>query len=316
MSARYLVTGGAGFIGSNLTETLLRRGDSVRILDNFYSGRRENLAEVEQWAAVGGGSFEMLEGDIREMETCRKAVAGMDFVLHQAAMPSVQRSVQDPQASNEVNVNGTLNMLEAARHEGVKRFVFASSSSLYGESETLPKVEEMPSAPISPYGLQKLAGESYCGLYHRLYGLPTIALRYFNVFGPRQDPTSEYSAVIPKFITAIKASKAPTIYGDGEQTRDFTFIANVVQANLAGCTAGDAAFGKAYNIACGDRISLNQLVDQIGDLTGNPIKANYGEARPGDIRHSLAGIDRATSLLHYAPDVTMREGLRRTIEAY
>ena len=314
--AQYVVTGGGGFIGSNLTEQLLKAGDSVRVFDNFATGRRNNLADVESWAAQGGGSFELVEGDVREFDACKGVVDGADFVLHQAAIPSVQRSVQDPQTTNLVNVNGTLNMLEAARQAGVKRFVFASSSSLYGESETLPKVEEMPSAPISPYGLQKLAGESYCGLYWRLYKLPTVALRYFNVFGPRQDPSSEYSAVIPKFITALKASKQPTIYGDGEQTRDFTFIDNVVQANRNACHAPESAFGKAFNIACGERISLNRLVDTIGDLTGITIGASYGDARPGDIRHSLAGIDLANDHLSYNPDIDLREGLRRTIAAY
>ncbi len=314
--ATYVVTGGGGFIGSNLTEAILKRGDDVRVLDDFATGRRENLAEAGAWAREGGGRFDLIEGDIRDFAVCRKAIDGADYVLHQAAIPSVQRSVQDPQATNEVNVAGTLNVLEAARRAKVQRLTMASSSSLYGESPTLPKVESMAPAPISPYGLQKLAGETYCGLYWRLYGLPTVALRYFNVFGPRQDPTSEYSAVIPLFVTAIKAGKAPTIYGDGEQTRDFTFIANVVQANLKACTAGEAAWGGAFNIACGERISLNDLVREIGEITGNRVQARHADPRPGDIKHSLAGIDRARELLGFEPEVDLREGLRRTIEAY
>lgn len=314
--ATYLVTGGGGFIGSNLVEALLARGQRVRVLDDFSTGRRENLAEAPTWATHGGGAFELLEGDIRDAETCRRAVDGADYVLHQAAMPSVQRSVKDPVSSNAVNVAGTLNVLVASRDAKVKRVVFASSSSLYGESETLPKVETMPSAPISPYGLQKLAGETYCGLFWRLYGLPTVALRYFNVFGQRQDPGSEYSAVIPKFIRAIKAGKTPTIFGDGEQTRDFSFIDNVVGANLAACEAGEGAFGLAFNIACGERISLNDLVRQLGEFAGRDVSPAYAPARPGDIRHSLAGIERAERLLGYRPSVDVREGLRRTWAAY
>ena len=310
--ALFVVTGGGGFIGSNLVEAILANGDGVRVLDNFETGRRANLEAATSWAKAGGGSFELLEGDIRDMATCRLAIAGADYVLHQAAIPSVQRSVKDPITSNEVNVSGTLNLLVAARDEKIRRFVMASSSSLYGESETLPKVETMPPAPISPYGLQKLAGESYCGIFHRLYGLPAIALRYFNVFGPRQDPTSEYSAVIPKFIDAIKSRRQPTIYGDGEQTRDFCHVANVVQANLKACEAGPAAYGGAYNIACGDRITLNELVGILGGFAGRTVQPLYAPHRPGDIKHSLAGIEKAASLLGYRPEVVVRDGLRRT----
>jgi nucleoside-diphosphate-sugar epimerase len=241
---------------------------------------------------------------------------GVDYVLHQAAIPSVQRSVLDPLTTNEVNIGGTLRLLEAARQAGVRRFVAASSSSLYGESKTLPKVESMAPAPISPYGLQKLAAESYCALYHRLYGLATVALRYFNVFGPRQDPGSEYSAVIPRFITAVKSAKAPTVYGDGEQTRDFTFVENVVEANRAACRAGEEAFGGAYNIGCGSRISLNDLLRSLAQITGKEIVPQYAEPRPGDIRHSLAGIELAASRLGFEPRVDLTEGLRRTLEAY
>jgi nucleoside-diphosphate-sugar epimerase len=308
----FLVTGGGGFIGSNLVEAILGGGDSVRVLDNFATGRRSNLENAPTWAKTGRGSFELLEGDIRELATCRRAVAGADFVLHQAAIPSVQRSVMDPVGSNDVNVSGTVNLLVAARDEKVKRFVMASSSSIYGDSEALPKIEAMPSAPISPYGLQKLAGETYCGLFHRLYGLPAIALRYFNVFGPRQDPTSEYSAVIPLFVTAIKRGIQPTIFGDGEQTRDFSYIANVVQANLRSCEAGPAAYGGAFNIACGERISLNQLVAILGDFAGRKVQPIYAPHRLGDIKHSLAGIEKAQRLLGYAPEVSVRDGLRKT----
>lgn len=313
--ALYLVAGGGGFIGSNLVESLLLSGEDVRVLDDFSTGRRSNLAEAAAWAARGGGRYELMEGDIRDLDRCRAAVAGAAFVLHQAAVPSVQRSVQDPVATNQVNVQGTLNLLVAARDAGARRFVFASSSSLYGESPTLPKVETMPSAPISPYGLQKLAGETYCALFHRLYGLPTVALRYFNVFGPRQDPTSEYSAVIPKFVTAIRKGVSPTIYGDGEQSRDFTFIANVVQANRKACVAPEAALGRAFNVACGDRITLNELVAILGGFAGREVAATHQAPRAGDIRHSLAGIDAARELLGYTPEVSLRDGLRRTWDA-
>jgi len=314
--AEFLVTGGAGFIGSNLVESLLLAGHDVRALDDFSSGRRENLAAVDEWTSAGSSRFTLIEGDIRAAGDCRGAVEGVDYVLHLAAVPSVQRSVENPTRTNEVNVTGTLNMLEAGRACGVKRFVFASSSSLYGESETLPKVETHPPDPISPYGLQKLAGETYCRLFHRLYGLPTVALRYFNVFGPRQDPSSQYSAVIPRFVTAARAGRPATIYGDGEQTRDFTFIENVVQANLRACEADESACGRAYNIACGDRVSLNELLDRIGEALGTEVARVHETPRAGDIRHSLAGIEEARSRLGYRPQVTLLEGLRRTVEAY
>ena len=312
----YLVTGGAGFIGSNLVEALLRSGEDVRALDDFSTGRRENLASAADWARAGGGRFEMLEGDVRDAETCRRAVAGVDHVLHEAAIPSVQRSVTDPLASNAVNVSGTLNLLVAARDAAVRRFVFASSSSLYGESPTLPKVETMPPAPISPYAVQKLAAESYCQVFHRLYGTPTVALRYFNVFGPRQDPRSEYSAVIPRFIAALRDGGRPTVYGDGEQTRDFTYVANVVQANLRACTAPEEALGEAYNVACEERISLNELLRLLGGILGCVPDPDYREPRPGDVKHSLADIGRARERLGYRPDVELRDGLRRTVEAF
>jgi nucleoside-diphosphate-sugar epimerase len=311
---RVLVTGGGGFIGSNLVEALLRRGDDVLVLDDFSTGRRRNLARAGDWAGGGGGRYELIEGDIRDDATVRRAMAGRELVLHQAAIPSVARSVDDPVTSHTVNVDGTLTLLLAARDAGVRRFVMASSSSLYGESPTLPKVETMPCDPISPYGLDKLAGETYCRLFTRLYGLPTVALRYFNVFGLRQDPASEYAAVIPRFATAILAGRPPTIYGDGQQTRDFTYIANVVEANLRSAEAPDVACGEAYNIACGERISLLDLVTAINRLAGGAVRPAHEAHRAGDIQHSLADIGKARRLLGYEPRVGLEEGLTRTIE--
>jgi nucleoside-diphosphate-sugar epimerase len=310
--AGFLVTGGAGFIGSNLVEALLRRGHDVRVLDDFSTGKPENLAQADAWAR-DGAACEVIEGDIRDAATCRRAVDGTDFVLHKAAIPSVVRSVERPLETNAVNVTGTLNLLQAAREAGVRRFVFASSSSIYGESETLPKVESMAPAPVSPYGLQKLAGETYCLLYHRLYGLPTVALRYFNVFGPRQDPGSEYSAVIPRFVAAALGGGRATIYGDGEQTRDFTHVDNVVQANLKACECDASACGRTYNIACGERVSLNDLLRRIFDLAGRAVAVDYADPRPGDVRHSLAGIERAARGLGYASQIDLAEGLRRLV---
>jgi len=312
----YLVTGGAGFIGSNLVEEILKSGHDARVLDDLSTGRESNLADTAAWAQQGGGSYEFRHGDIRDRETCVRAVDGVDFVLHQAAMPSVKRSVLDPEGSNGVNVSGTLNLLIAARDAGVSRFVFASSSSLYGESETLPKVESMPPAPISPYGLQKLTAEVYCRLFWDLYSLPTVALRYFNVFGPRQDPTSEYSAVIPAFVTSVQTGRQPVIFGDGGQTRDFTFIRNVVQANLLACKAGEAAFGRAVNIACGQRISLNDLLAGIAAIGGKEARPEHQASREGDIRHSLADISLAGELIGYRPEVGLDEGLQVTYKAY
>ncbi len=313
--AKFVITGGGGFIGSNLVEALLRRGEEVVALDDFSTGRRTNLEQAEEWSAAGGGRYTLAEGDIRDEALVRRTMDGADYVLHQAAIPSVQRSVQDPLLTNDVNVRGTLVLLEQARRARVRRFVCASSSSLYGESETLPKVETMALAPISPYGLQKLTGETYCLLYKRLYGLQTIAFRYFNVFGPRQDPGSDYSAVVPLFIGAGQAGRRATVYGDGLQTRDFTYVANVVQANLLACRAPAEACGRAYNIACGERITLNDLLLRIGEIMGRQIPADHVDPRPGDIRHSLAGIDLAVSRLGYAPEADLSEGLRRTVEA-
>ncbi|MDQ7005983.1 MAG: SDR family oxidoreductase [Acidobacteriota bacterium] len=312
---RVLVTGGGGFIGSNLVEALLRRGDDVRVIDDFSTGRRSNLQQVEAWRALGGGSFELLEGDIVDAETARRAVDGCEVVLHQAAIPSVARSVADPVSSHRVNMDGTLNLLLAARDLGVRRFVAASSSSLYGESPALPKVETMTPAPLSPYGVDKLAAETYCRVFTHLYGLKTVALRYFNVFGPRQDPGSEYSAVIPKFASMMLAGQAPTINGDGRQTRDFTFIENVVQINLLAAEAPEEACGEAYNVACGERISLLDLVDRLNKILGTAIEPVHGPPRAGDIQHSLADISKAERLLGYRVKVGLDEGLARTVEA-
>ncbi len=311
---KVLVTGGGGFIGSNLVEACLRRGDDVRVIDNFATGRRENLTEADSWKKVGGGAFELVEGDIRDANTVRRVVEGMDVVLHQAAIPSVARSVADPLTSHQVNQDGTLNLLIAARDLGVKRFVAASSSSLYGESPTLPKIETMPSEPLSPYGVDKLAGETYCKVFTQLYGLQTVALRYFNVFGPRQDPHSEYSAVIPLFATLMAAGKTPTLNGDGKQTRDFTYIDNVVQMNLLGAEAPEEACGEAYNVACGERISLLELVEKLNGILGTNIKGQHGPPRPGDIQHSLAAITKAEEKLGYRVTVRMDEGLSRTVK--
>lgn len=313
---RCLVTGGAGFIGSNLVEALLRRGDDVAVFDNFSTGRRENLADAESWRAAGGGAFEVFEADVRDRAAVERAMKDVDVVFHQAALPSVARSVEDPLSSHEVNVTGILHLLLAARDQGVRRFVSASSSSLYGESPTLPKVETMERAPISPYGLDKLAGETYCALFTKLYGLQTVALRYFNVFGPRQDPNSEYAAVIPKFVTLMQEGKPATVNGDGSQTRDFTYIDNVVDANLKAAEAPPEACGEAYNVACGERISLIELVDAIGRVLGTKIDPVFGPPRPGDIQHSLADIEKARRLIGYEPKVSLDEGLNRVIDWY
>jgi nucleoside-diphosphate-sugar epimerase len=313
--ARFLVTGGGGFIGSNLVEAVLRRGDDARVLDDFSTGKRSNLEDAPRWSREGGGRLEVLEGDVRSLATCRRAVEGADFVLHEAAIPSVEQSVRDPLGSHAVNVVGTLHMLVAAREAGVRRFVLASSTAVYGEGEQLPKVETMPPAPISPYGAQKLAGEVYCGLFHRLYGVPALALRYFNVFGPRQDPESEYAAVIPIFMRAVRGGRRPTIYGDGEQTRDFVFVEDVVRANLLACEAAPAACGQTYNVASGRRTSLKDLVSAIGALSGREIVPEHAPARDGDIRHSAAAIGKAEASLGFRPRVDLAEGLRRTWEA-
>jgi nucleoside-diphosphate-sugar epimerase len=311
-----LVTGGAGFIGSNLVEALLRRGDAVRVLDDFSTGRRENLEEADRWAREGGGRLEVIEGSICDAAAVERAVAGCSGVLHEAAIPSVPRSVKDPLTTNEVGVRGTLLLLVAARDAGVRRFVYASSSSVYGESPELPKRETMPPDPISPYGVAKLAAENYAAVFHRLYGLGTVSLRYFNVFGPRQDPASEYAAVVPRFATAILEGKPPVIYGDGEQTRDFNPVANVVEANLKALEASEQACGRAYNIACGTRISLLDLVERLARLAGRASVPIHEPTRAGDIRHSLADITAARTLLHYRATVGLDEGMKIAFEHY
>ncbi len=303
---KYLITGGAGFIGSNLVEELLRRGHEVRVLDNFSTGNRANLEPFKD-------RIEIFEGDLRSYHIVRQAVEGVDFILHQGALPSVPRSIQDPITSNEVNVTGTLNILDAAVAAGVKRVVFASSSSIYGDSPTLPKREDMIPNPLSPYAVSKLAGEKYCQVFARIYGLHTVALRYFNVFGPRQNPDSQYSAVIPKFIKAILTDQQPVIYGDGEQSRDFTYIANVVEANIL-ATEVDSPAGEVYNCAVHQRITLNELVTTINRIVGKSIPPVYADPRPGDVKHSFADISKIQQQMGYQPKIKFEEGLRLTIE--
>ena len=303
----YLVTGGAGFIGSHLAEELLRRGERVRIVDSFITGKRENLAHLSK--------AEFIEGDLAELPVAKTAVAGMDYVLHQAAIPSVPRSVEDPITSNRANIDSTLNVLVAARDAKVRRIVYAGSSSAYGNTPTLPKQEDMPSHPLSPYALQKLVGEQYLQMFTQLYGLETVTTRYFNVFGPRQDPSSPYSGVISVFSTAILENRSPTIYGDGDQTRDFTYIANVVDGVLRACTAPNVS-GSVINVATGTRISLNQLFRALRDLLGSSVNVNYGPVRSGDVKDSQADISRAKTLLGYEPLVSFEEGLRLTVEWY
>jgi UDP-glucose 4-epimerase len=303
-----LVSGGAGFIGSNLVEALVGGTHRVRVLDNLSSGKRDNLSGL-------GGEIELVEGDIRSYHTVREAVEGIDVVFHEAALPSVPRSVRDPISSNGVNVDGTLNLLYAAKDAGVKRFVYASSSSVYGDTPELPKHEEMTPNPQSPYAVSKLAAEHYCRVFATLYGLETVALRYFNVFGPRQDPGSQYSAVIPKFIEAMLNGRQPVIYGDGEQTRDFTFVSNVVDANLRAANAA-CRNGLAMNCACHDRISLNQLAAEINTLLGSSLDPVYEMPRLGDIKHSVASIELAAREIGYAPSVDFKTGLRKTIDWY
>jgi UDP-glucose 4-epimerase len=310
MMTKVLVTGGAGFIGSNLTEVMLQRGLFVRVLDDFSTGKRENLVFGKRYP-----SLEIIEGDIRESSTCREAVKGMEYIFHQAALPSVQRSVEDPGTSNAVNTGGTLNILLAAKEGGVKRVIYASSSSIYGDTPTLPKHEEMPSHPLSPYALQKYIGEQYCRLFHQLYGLETVSLRYFNIFGPKQDPNSVYSAVIPRFIDALIQGRPPIIFGDGEQSRDFTYVENVVQANLLAMSA-ERLHGEAINIACGERTSLNQLFRVLRDILGSKQSPVYEEPRKGDVRHSLADIRKGKELINYEPKVGIEVGLKKTVEFF
>ena len=306
--ALYLVTGGAGFIGSSAVRELLRRGERVRVADNFLTGRRQNLEQVL-------GQIELLELDITDLPRLRPAFDGVDYVLHLAALPSVPRSVQDPLTSHRMNIDGTLNVLLAARDAKVRRVVYAASSSAYGDTPTLPKRESMEPNPISPYGVTKLTGEYYARVFTRVYTLETVSARYFNVFGPRQDPTSPYSGVLSVFITALLEGRAPTIFGDGEQSRDFTYVDNAVEATLLACTAPGAA-GRVLNVAIGDRITLNQVFALLRKITGAAIEPIYGPPRSGDILHSLADIRQAREALGYEPKVLLEEGLQRTVAWY
>jgi UDP-glucose 4-epimerase len=307
MTRSALVTGGAGFIGSHLADGLLAAGWRVSLLDDFSSGRETNVAHLL-------GHVELLRGDLRDAGLLARVLPGIEVVFHQGAVPSVPRSVAEPERTNDVNVTGTLRVLEASRTAGVRRVVFAASSSVYGDTPVLPKVETMPPCPLSPYALQKYAGERYCQLFHRLYGLETVALRYFNVYGPRQDPNSEYAAVIPRFARACLAGEAPLVFGDGEQTRDFTFVGDAVAANLLAADAPRAA-GEVMNVAGGRRVSLNQLLREIRELTHAQVEARYQPARPGDVRDSLADLLRARELLGYEPQVDLRTGLAWTIKS-
>ncbi len=304
------VTGGAGFIGSNLAECLASRGHQVVIVDNFSTGREKNLAG---WADECSGRIEIVRADINETETLRRAFRGVRFVFHQAAIPSVPRSVADPARTHASNMTGTLSVLMAARDVGVQRIVAASSSSVYGDDPALPKQEERVGRPLSPYALSKLVCEHYCRLFHQLYGLESVCLRYFNVFGPRQDPKSEYAAVIPRFAIRFLTGKRPTIYGDGEQTRDFTYIDNVIDANWL-AASHPRAVGEIFNIGCGSQTSLNQLVALLNEILGVCLEPAYEPSRAGDVRHSVADVSKARRLLDYAPQVTLQIGLRRVLK--
>jgi len=303
--ALYVVTGGAGFIGSHLTETLLARGERVRVVDSLITGHKRNIQP----------GAEFVQGDLADLDFARRGIEGADYVLHQAAIPSVPKSVQDPVSSNRANIDGTLNVLVAARDAKVKRLVYAASSSAYGNAAALPKREDMGTNPLSPYALQKLVGEQYLQLFTSLYGLETVAIRYFNVFGPRQDPSSPYSGVISLFITHLLAGKAPKIYGDGGQTRDFTYVANVVDGVLRACSA-DGASGQVINVATGGRISLNELFTTLRTIIGGTMEPEYLPERAGDVRDSQADIGKAQQILGYAPVITFQEGLRRTVDWY
>jgi UDP-glucose 4-epimerase len=312
--ANFLVTGGAGFIGSNLVQALLSRGDKVRVLDNFSTGKRENL----DFPDVPGDlvdNLEVLEGDIADLSICRKATEGIQYVLHQAAIPSVPRSVALPIESNSANIDGTLNLLVTARDAGVKRLLFASSSSVYGNAPGYPRKETIFPDPLSPYAVQKLTAEHYLRVFYELYGLETVSLRYFNVFGPQQDPDSDYAAVIPLFIKAFLTGTQPTVFGDGEQSRDFTYVDNVVYGNLLAVEAPDAP-GKTMNLACGGQLTLNQLLAVLRKITGSDVEAVYTDPRPGDVRHSWADITLSEQILNYKTQVPLEDGLRRAVDYF
>ena len=306
--ARYLVTGGAGFIGSNIAEELVGLGEEVVVFDNLSTGHEGNIEHIMQ-------DITFVKGDIRNASEVRMALEGVDYVLHQAALASVPRSIDDPLLVNEVNVGGTLTVLDESRHASVKCVVYAASSSAYGDSEVLPKREDMLPAPLSPYAVSKLVGEHYCSVYSKVYGLPTISIRYFNVFGPRQDPASQYAAVIPIFISHLLAGKSPTIFGDGEQSRDFTYVGNIVKANIMAAQS-DKASGQVVNVACGGRFTLNELYGMLCDLIGVSIDPVYSDPRQGDVKHSHADILMAEELLGYSVETDFEEGLKRTVEWY
>ena len=308
MSSSYLVTGGAGFIGSSIARALVGRGDRVRVIDNFFSGKRENIADI-------AGAIELVEGDIRDESALGRALVGVEIVFHEAAIASVPRSLVDPLASHDANATGTLKLLRKAKESGVRRVVYAGSSSAYGDTPTLPKIETMATAPLSPYAISKLCGEQYCRAFPAAYGLETVCLRYFNVFGPRQDPASEYAAVIPRFVTAALAGKGVTIFGDGTQSRDFCYIDNVVAANLAAAAAAGAS-GKMVNIACGAAITLNEVVQLLEGMLNRKIPITYAARRVGDVMHSLAAIDAARETLGYTIVTPFSQGLRKTVEWY
>lgn len=314
---QYLVTGGAGFIGSHLVTRLVSLGHVVRVLDDFSSGRRENLAHLTSAGTVRptDSKLEILEGDIRDPVVCARACSDVEVVFHEAAVPSVPLSVEKPENSHTANIDGTFNLLMAARNAKVRRFVYAASSSAYGDTPELPKRETMPVMPKSPYAVQKLVGEHYARVFYECYGLETISLRYFNVFGPRQNPKSQYAAAIPAFITAILTDQSPTVYGDGEQTRDFTYVDNVVEGNLLAANLPRTQ-GEVVNLACGDRISVNEVIARINAILGKNIPTRYLPERPGDVKHSCADTTRARDLLGFRPIVSFEEGLRRAIEYY
>ncbi|MBI5376804.1 MAG: SDR family oxidoreductase [Candidatus Schekmanbacteria bacterium] len=304
----FLITGGAGFIGSNLCDELLKRGKKVRVIDNLSTGKMENLSRVIK-------EIEFIQGDLRNIDDLRKAVKGVDTVFHIGAIPSVTRSVKDPITSNEANVDGTLNLLVASKEAGVRRLVYSGSSSAYGDKIELLKSEELSPEPLSPYAVSKLTGEYYCSVFSKLYGIETVVLRYFNVFGPRQDPSSPYSGVISIFIRQMISGEKPTVYGDGEQSRDFTFVKNVVNANIA-ASERQGISGSLINVACGKRITLNELIDELNIILGTNLQPLYFEPRAGDIKHSLADITRANKFLDYSPEVSFSDGLNKTVEWY
>jgi nucleoside-diphosphate-sugar epimerase len=304
----YLVTGGAGFIGSHIAEFLAARGDSVRVLDNLSTGKKENLAGFI-------GRVEFIQGDIRDLDACRRAVRGVEHVLHQAALASVTGSIADPLLTNAINVTGTLNLLLSARDAGVRSFVLASSSAVYGDDPAMPKREGREGRPLSPYGTSKRVGEKYGELFHELYGMKTVALRYFNVFGPRQDPMSDYAAVIPVFITKVLRGERPVIYGDGEQSRDFIYVKSVVQANVTAAESPDTG-GEALNVASGKGLTVNALLAAVNGIVGTEIQAVHAEPRPGDIKHSVADIAKARRVMGFEPQIPFMDGLKDTVSWY